>query len=125
MTSSRLTLYDFLDEKYDRAKATLEREITNQSGEDALATKAWILSCELRQRKDGVIEPLVCFAAEHFASSRIQTVVATIFRLEGRVSKAVELLLAVQATRPKDGAYLAGCLTLRSTRTSVLRIAAG
>lgn len=95
-------IHDFIDEKYDRAKATLESELTSQSGEDALNTKAWILICELRQRKDGVIEPLISFAAEHFDSSHLQSTVALILRMEGHVSDAIQLLSTAQAKQPKD-----------------------
>lgn len=98
----RSWLHDFVDEKYESAKTLLEGELESQSGEDALYTRAWILYCELKLREDSNTEALVDFATEHFDSSRIQSVVAMLLRLEGHVGRAIQLLSTVQAERPKD-----------------------
>jgi predicted Zn-dependent protease len=95
---------DFIDGKYDQAKATLENEKKGQSGEDALESEAWILYCELKLRDDGSTDAVTRFASKHLASSHIQAVAATILRHEGHVNKAIELLSVVQSQRPKDPA---------------------
>lgn len=107
-------IQDFLDKKYDSAKATLESQLKTESGEEALVTEAFILHCELKHRNDSATDVLTDFATQHFGSSRIQSVVANILRFEGHVSKAIQLLSAAQAKRPKDATIaiaLAQCHT--------------
>ena len=113
----RSWLQDFFDKKYESAKATLEIELKSQSGEDALATRAWILYCELKHRNDGATDPLATFAAEYSDSSRMQNVVAMFLRLEGHVGKAIELLSAAQEKKPKD-ATIAMALALCHTEAA-------
>jgi predicted Zn-dependent protease len=106
--------HDFNDKKYDCAKATLESELKDQSGEDALNTKGWILYCELKLRNDGATDELISFATEHVDSSHIQSLVAAILRGEGHVCKAIQLLSVAQAKKPKDATIaiaLAQCHT--------------
>jgi predicted Zn-dependent protease len=103
--------FDFIDEKYDEAKATLQSEMENDSGETALIKKAWILYCELKLRNDGNTDFIIDYANEHLELTGVQSIVATILRLEGNASKAIELLTAVQEKRPKD-AQIAMALAL-------------
>jgi tetratricopeptide (TPR) repeat protein len=98
----RAWIIDFLDKKYDRAKNTLEDELKGQSGEDAIATKAYILYCELKQEAGNATEALISFANEHSESARAQSVVAAIFRFEGQVDRAIQLLSAAQSKSPKN-----------------------
>lgn len=107
-------IHDFVDKKYGSAKATLESELKSQSGDDALATKAWIHYCDLKQRNDGATDVLTSFATEHFDSSHIQSVVSLFLRWEGHVSEAIQLLSAAQAKSPKD-ATIARALALCHT----------
>lgn len=111
---TRSWIQDFFSEKYDSAKATLENELKSQSGEDALATRAWVLYCDLKQRNDGATDTLTGFATEYSDSPRIQSVVAMILRLEGHVDRAIQILSLAQAKRPKD-ATIAMALALCHT----------
>lgn len=95
-------IQDFFDGQFEIAKLTLESALTEQTGDDALCTKASILLCELRHKGDGAITPLLDFAADNFESSRTQSTVASYLRLEGYLSEAIELLLNVRSKRPKD-----------------------
>lgn len=102
VSEKRDWVLDFIDGKYDHAKATLENEKKSQSGEDALESEAWIIYCELKLRNDGSSDAVTRFANDHSESSRVQSVAAAILRREGQVNKAIELLSSVQAQRPKD-----------------------
>jgi len=110
-SGKRHWIFDFFDKEYVNAKATLESELMNQSGEDALTSKAWILYCELKQRNNSSTDELTSFAAEQLDSSKIQSLVAAFLRWEGYASKAIQLLVAAQAKRPKD-ATIAKALAL-------------
>lgn len=98
----RTWLQDFFENKIEAAKASLEAELDRNSGEDALATKAWLLLCEMRLRKDGNTRPLTDFAAQHADSVRIQVLIATILRFERYSNKAIEVLVAAQERFPSD-----------------------
>lgn len=100
--NKRHWVQDFLDEKYDLAKATLETEMATESGEEALNKQAWILYCEHRQLRTSPVQTLISFAELHVNSSRIQRSVATILCMEGHASKAMVHLSKVQITRPQD-----------------------
>lgn len=95
-------LFDFVEEKYDQAKATLQNEVESISGEALLTRKAWILYCEFKLSNDDNIDALINYANEYFEFSGVQSIVATFLRWEGNTSKAIELLSAVQEKRPKD-----------------------
>lgn len=94
--------FDFVDERYEQAKTTLQSEIEGLSGDTVLTKMAWILYCELKLRKDNNTDPLIGYAAEHLEFSSVQSIVAMMLRMEGHVSKAFELLSAIQAIRPMD-----------------------
>lgn len=114
---------DFVDKKYDTAKATLEIEFKNQSGEDALITTAWIHFCELKLRNDSATDGLISFATENLESSRILSLVSMFLRWEGHVSKAIQLLSAAQVKRPKDATIamaIAQCHTDGVDNTSAI-----
>jgi predicted Zn-dependent protease len=102
VSEKRDWVLDFIDGRYDHAKATLENKKKGQSGEDALESEAWILYCELKLRDDGSTDAVTRFASQHFESSIVQAVAAAILRREGHVNKAIELLYSVQSQRPKD-----------------------
>ncbi|WP_223503697.1 TIR domain-containing protein [Pseudomonas sp. GL-RE-29] len=101
-SESRDWLLNFIDEKYDEAKATLQNELESLSGETALSRKAWILYCDFKLRNDGNIDALINYAKEHFELSGVQSIVAAFLRMEGYVTNAIELLTSVQEKRPKD-----------------------
>lgn len=122
-SKNRHWIIDFYEKKYDSAKVTLESELKSQSGEDALTTKSWILYCELKQRNNSDTGELISFAAEQFDSSNIQSLVASFLRWEGHASKAIQLLVAAQAKRPKDAAIamaLAQCHTEGADNSSAI-----
>lgn len=98
----RTWFQDFFESKFEAAKDTLEAELTGQSGADALVSKGWVLLCEMRIRNDGNTQPLIDFAAQHADSARIQSVIATILRLERYPNKAIEILVAAQEKFPND-----------------------
>jgi len=102
VSGKRDWFFDFIDEKYEEAKATLQIEIENELGEPALIKRAWILYCDFKLRNDDDTDSLMNFANEHFDFSGVQSIVATILRLEGNAQKAIELLTPVQEKRPKD-----------------------
>ncbi|MCX7509495.1 DNA-binding protein [Delftia tsuruhatensis] len=101
-TVRRSWIQDYFEEKFDAAKVTLEAESSTQTGEDAAATRVWILSCELRLRNDGDTRPLTDLASRHSDSPRIQVLVATMLRIERYTSKAIEILLAAKSAFPRD-----------------------
>lgn len=101
-SETRSWIFDFFDKKYEAAKSKLECELKNKSGDDALTTKVWILLCDLKHKQDSSIDSLITFAHDHTDSSRTQAVVATALRIEGHVNKALQLLTAAQARKPKD-----------------------
>lgn len=102
VSGKRDWLFDFIDEKYEQAKATLQIEIEGMSGEAMLTKKAWVLYCELKLQNDDNIEALMNYAYEHFECTAVQSIVATFLRLEGKANKAIELLTAIKGKRPKD-----------------------
>ncbi|QGW79886.1 DNA-binding protein [Pseudomonas alkylphenolica] len=95
-------LFDFIDKKYQQAKIALQEEIASLSGEELLQKKAWLLYCDLKLKNDGNISQLIDLATENFNSSDLQSLVGSILRFEGYGNKALELLSAVQVSRPKD-----------------------
>lgn len=114
---------DFIDKKYDAAKAKLEIEFKKQSGETALITTAWIHFCEFKLSNDSATDGLIGFATENLESSRILSLVAMFLRWEGHVSKAIQFLSAAQTTRPKDAKIamaLAQCHTAGVDNTSAI-----
>ena len=105
---------DFFDEKYQFAKDKLEISLKNESGDEALKTSTWILYCDIKLSKDGALDALINFANEHSDSSQIQSHIAAILRLEGHVTKAIQLLTAIKVLRPNDTVIalaLANCHT--------------
>lgn len=102
VSEERDWVLDFIDGRYDHAKATLENEKKSQSGEDALESEAWIIYCELKLRHDSSSDVITRFASDHSESSRVQSIAAAILRREGHVDKAIELLSTVQVQKPKD-----------------------
>jgi len=95
-------LFDFIDKKYEQAKSALQDEMASLAGEELLQKKAWLLYCDLKLKNDGNVGPLIDLATEHSNDSDLQSLVASLLRFEGYSGKALELLCAVQATRPKD-----------------------
>ena len=98
----RAWIQDFFDGKFEAAKSTLNEELRGQSGEDALATNAWILLCEMRIRDDGNTVSLTDFAEQHGESPRVQVLVATLLRFERSANKAMEVLVSARARFPRD-----------------------
>lgn len=93
---------DFFDKKFAAAKQTLVEEAATQTGDDAVASRAWILLCDYHLTGETDIAPLVQLARENSGSARIQIVVTAILRLEGHAGKAMELLTAARAQFPRD-----------------------
>ena len=98
----RSWISDFFDKKFETAKQTLTEEAATQNGEDATATRAWILLCEYHIAGKNDISPVVRLSAENSESTRLQIVVASILRLENHASKAMELLTAARTRFPRD-----------------------
>lgn len=102
LTERRSWVQDYIEKKFESAKEILEGELSSQTGDDALATRAWILMCELCLRGDGNTRPLTDFASQHAGSPRIQVLVASALRLERYTSKAMEVLLAAKSAFHRD-----------------------
>lgn len=101
-TEKRSWIQDYFKNKFESAKEILEAELSSQTGEDASATRVWILMCDLRLRDDGDTRPLADFASQHSDSPRIQVLVASVLRLERYTSKAMEVLMAAKSAFPRD-----------------------
>jgi len=92
---------DYFEGKYDAAKAALQLRLKDQSGDEALKTEAWMMLCDIKG-SGGNMDPLGDFARAHPLSSTLQASVAIILRVEGYISKAIDLLLVAQRKWPKD-----------------------
>lgn len=101
-TEKRFWIVDYFDKKYEAAKQTLTEEMAAQKGDDALVTRVWILICDYQIAGGKDISPLMRFSTNNIESVRTQVVVAGILRLEGHVSKAMELLTAARTRFPTD-----------------------
>jgi tetratricopeptide (TPR) repeat protein len=97
---ARSWVQDFFEEKFDTAKSTLEEELKTQTGDEALATQAWILYCDAKHSGNSVTTRLINFASENSNSPKCQTIVASILRIEGHTHLAFELLTAARSRMP-------------------------
>lgn len=92
---------DYFDGKYNEAKAKLQEKFKDQSGDEALKYEAWMMLCDIKQ-SGGSMTPLIEFARTHDTIASLQASIAVILRVEGHVSRAIDLLLAAQSKWPKD-----------------------
>lgn len=100
--ASHSWLHDFFTERYAEAIKTLESRLQQESGDDALTTKAWLLYCQQKLAKAINPDALIKFASDHKSSSRTQSTVASILRWEKHNDKALEILQAARDDAPKD-----------------------
>lgn len=98
---SSIWIIHYFDGKYDAAKSALQKNLESESGDDALNTQAWMKLCDIKAGR-GKIDDLVDFAHEHPTSPAIYASVGNIFRFEGYISKAIDLLLDAQKKWPKN-----------------------
>jgi len=89
-------ILDFVDGKYKEAKKTLEAELSGKIGDDALEVQAWIHYCDLKIDRNSGLQSLLSFSSNNRKSASAQKYVATIFRLEKDVIRAIEHLRSVE-----------------------------
>jgi len=99
---TRLWYVDYFEEKYSAAQATLKTQLAGQTGDDALATQAWIIACELKQKGLRVVEGVLDFALTHKENVRVQVVVAGVLRSERHTKEAIAILSFAQQLAPKN-----------------------
>ncbi len=85
-------LFDFFDEKYTDAKATLQSQIQDKKGDEALEAQAWIRYCDWKLEEKTGLQDLLKFAAENDQSAVALSLVALILRTEREVDRAIALL---------------------------------
>lgn len=107
----RSWIANFMDKQYEAAKLALEGQLSEQAGDDALATRAWIILCDHKQRQEDVATALIALAQDNAESSQLLSVVAALLRFEGHAGAAIEMLSLAQEQKPRD-AIIARALAL-------------
>lgn len=100
-STKRSWFNEFFDKKYPEARTSLQDELVNQTGEDALSTQTWILICDYQITGETDICPIVSFAESHLDKPNIQALVANLLRFVNRTSAAMSILAAAQIKHPK------------------------
>ena len=88
-------IVDFIEGRYDDAKATLMDELTGLTGEKLLSQQAWILFCEAKAEQNLDFKKVYDFAKDHPESIEVQTTVAYFLNREHYVDQAIKLLSEV------------------------------
>jgi predicted Zn-dependent protease len=95
-------LYDFVKKDFESAKTKLENIMSNESGEDLLVNKAWLVYIDFKTNEKNGLQELYNLAETHKDNLAIQKQISRMLLWEGYTEKAIELVKKALDNHPSN-----------------------